>query len=124
MFRPLILIGLTDWMHDTARCLGYPSDSTRAARERAPGDNLQSACGPSIRPGGSPLAPVAQPSPRWLYSRTPGRRRRIATSQWPWANSLGLLAGVPIILLYLLYLLLHYFNRHNCNNGDNVLKKY
>ena len=22
-------------MHDTARCLGYPSDSTRAARERA-----------------------------------------------------------------------------------------
>ncbi len=62
---------IIDWMHDTARCLGYPSDSTRAARERAPGDNLQSACGPSIRPGGSPLAPVAQPSPRWLNSRTP-----------------------------------------------------
>jgi hypothetical protein len=25
----------TDWVHDTARCLGYPSDSSRAARECA-----------------------------------------------------------------------------------------
>jgi hypothetical protein len=81
-------------MHDTARCLGYPSDSTRAARERASGDNLQSPCCPPTRPGGSPLAPVAQLSPRWLNSRTPGRRRRIATSHGPWAYSLWLLAGV------------------------------
>ena len=109
---------LTDWMHDTARCLGYPSDSTRAARERASGDNLQSPCGPTLlapvahlsppwlnsRPGGSTLAPVAQlrlSSPRWLNSpplwlnsRTPGRRRRIATSHWPRAYSPGVLAGV------------------------------
>ena len=25
----------SDWMHETARCFGYPSDSTRTARERA-----------------------------------------------------------------------------------------
>ena len=71
----------------------------------------------SIRPGGSPLAPwlnsrpggstlvlVAQPrlsSPRWLNSppawlnsRTPGRRRRLAASHWPWAFSPGALATV------------------------------
>ncbi len=49
----------TDWMHDTARCLGYPSDSTRAARERAPGDNLHrflSPCGSALRPCGSTLS--------------------------------------------------------------------
>ncbi len=105
-------------MHDTARCLGYPSDSTRAARERASGDNLQSPCCPTLlapvahlsppwlnsRPGGSTLAPVAQlrlSSPRWLNSppawlnsRTPGRRWRMAASHWPWAYSPGALATV------------------------------
>ena len=105
-------------MHDTARCLGYPSDSTRAARERASGDNLQSPCGPTLlapvahlsppwlnsRPGGSTLVLVAQPrlsSPRWLNSppawlnsRTPGRRRQSAASHWPWAFSPGAPASV------------------------------
>ncbi len=112
-------------MHDTARCLGYPSDSTRAARERSlpraarerettsgsqkdragqarMGRTPPSQSSASTRPGGSPLAPVAQlrlSSPRWLNSpllwlnsRTPGRRRR--TSHWPWAYSPGVLAGV------------------------------
>ena len=83
-------------MHETARCFGYPSDSTRAARERGRG----AACGrrlrrsDPVRPGpgllhspsqaasisapvaqlfaAMPLAPVAQLSPLWLYS---GRRR-------------------------------------------------
>ncbi len=100
-------------MHDTARCLGYPSDSTRAARERA----RETTCGrplrragqarlgwtpPSLASAASPFAPVAQLSPQWLdsplpwlFSRprlntlSPGRCRRIATSQWPWAYSLG-----------------------------------
>ena len=49
-------------MHDTARCLGYPSDSMRAARERAPGDYLQSC-------RSSPTALVARPSPLWLIYR-------------------------------------------------------
>ncbi len=35
-----------DWMHDTVRCLGYPSDSTRAARERA----RETTCGRHLRP--------------------------------------------------------------------------
>ena len=52
----------SDWMHDTARCLGYPSDSMRAARERAPGDYLQSC-------RSSPTALVARPSPLWLIYR-------------------------------------------------------
>ena len=65
-------------MHETARCIGYPSDSTRAARERGRG----SACGHRpCRPGParpawtpspptSPLAPVAQylRSPLWFKS--------------------------------------------------------
>ncbi len=62
----------TDWMHDTARCLGYPSDSTRAAREWA----RETTCG---RPAAPLLAPVAQPSPprldsppQWLNSRPRG----------------------------------------------------
>ena len=81
---------IIDWMHDTACCLGYPSDSTRAARERAPGDNQREPpgsgrpggggldatfsvlCGTSTRTGGSPLAPVAQLSPRRLNSRPRG----------------------------------------------------
>ncbi len=33
-----------DWMHDTARCFGYPSDSTRAARERAREQRADTAC--------------------------------------------------------------------------------
>lgn len=53
---------VSDWMHDTARCLGYPSDSMRAARERAPGDYLQSC-------RSSPTALVARPSPLWLIYR-------------------------------------------------------
>jgi hypothetical protein len=89
-----------DWMHETARCIGYPSDSTRAARERGRG----AACGhrpcrpgpvrparaphllrPCLSPGGSSLtlAPVAQVarSPRWL--KTHARRASGATAQGP-----------------------------------------
>ena len=117
-------------MHDTARCLGYPSDSTRAARERAretiSGSHLdragqarmgwtlppQAPAAPQLapvahlsppwlnsRPRGSTLAPVAHhrlsslpwlsSPPLWLNSLTSGRRRRLATSHWPWAYSLG-----------------------------------
>ena len=36
-----------DWMHDTARCLGYPSDSSWSARKRL---------GPQLA-GASPLSP-------------------------------------------------------------------
>ena len=108
----------SDWMHDTARCLGYPSDSMRAARERDPGDNLQPACGPTCspsrldpRPRGSTIAswlnrracapttatwahaassrPAAQLPALRIYSLTPGRRRRIATSHGPWAVCQG-----------------------------------
>jgi len=70
----------SDWMHDTARCLGYPSDSTRPAWERASGDTLQ-----------SPLAPVA-----WL-SAPADQLSHIwpasAVSLQPWA--LGGLTGAP-----------------------------
>ena len=44
------------------------------------------------RPRGSTpplLAPWLNTSPLWLNTLSPGRRRRIATSQWPWAYSLG-----------------------------------
>jgi hypothetical protein len=58
---------VTDWMHDTARCLGYPSDSSRAARERARETSWE-AC------AASPFARVAcsflRPSPVWLTSLT------------------------------------------------------
>ena len=59
-------------MHDTARCLGYPSDSLRAARERAPGDVLQSPCGLPTRPCGSTPALVAHLPPLWLTARPCG----------------------------------------------------
>ncbi len=35
----------TDWMHETARCFVYPSDSTRTARERA----REATCGHRLR---------------------------------------------------------------------------
>jgi hypothetical protein len=31
----MVIIDVIDWMHETARCFGYPSDSTRTARELA-----------------------------------------------------------------------------------------
>ena len=81
-------------MHETARCIGYPSDSTRAARERGRG----AACGHRLRrpgpvrpagppsPPSHPLAPVAQAclSLLWLNS---GRRRASPTSHWSWVSS-------------------------------------
>jgi hypothetical protein len=70
--RTVFDFGCSDWMHDTARCLGYPSDSMRAARERAPGDNQQSPCSSATRPRGSTFAPVAQLSPLLLSSRSRG----------------------------------------------------
>ena len=99
----------SDWMHDTARCLGYPSDSTRAARERAPGDNLHRflsplwlrlpaissrPCGLSLRPCGSTSCYLLSPlwlssPPLWLNSLSSGRRRQSATSHGPWAVCLG-----------------------------------
>jgi hypothetical protein len=100
-------------MHGTARCFGYPSDSTRTARERAreatcghrlrwpgpvrPGQasfssescrNDPSTCGPTLRCVAP--RPVAQPpplrcfSPLWLNS---GRRRATPTSHWSWVTS-------------------------------------
>jgi len=81
-------------MHETAHCIGYPSDSTRAARERGRG----AACGHRLRrpgpvrpagpppPPSHPLAPVAQAclSLLWLDS---GRRRASPTSHWSWVSS-------------------------------------
>ncbi len=91
-----------DWMHDTARCLGYPSDSSRAARDAAgagSGDILRppsapgrpgaagldtassGLCGLAPRPRGLPLRPCGSP----LLS--PGWRRAVPTSHWPWVSS-------------------------------------
>ncbi len=79
-------------MHETARCIGYPSDSTRAARERGRGGQLAGTasadpgqCGrpvpppppsqPPLRPCGSstPLAPVAHlwPAPGVAHCHRP-----------------------------------------------------
>ena len=86
---------MIDWMHETARCFGYPSDSTRAARERGRGEQLAgtASAGPGQcgRPGppsplSRPLAPVAQArlSPLWLNS---GRRRASPTCHRPLVSS-------------------------------------
>ncbi len=74
-----------DWMHETARCFEYPSDSTRTARERA----REATCGHRLRQPGpvrpgpglllapiqaattpAPVAhlPAAPRAPRWLNS--------------------------------------------------------
>ncbi len=75
-------------MHDTARCLGYPSDSTRAARERA----RETTSGSHLDRDGravmewmppSPLAPVARPSPLWLNSRPSGSTPLLLAHGWP-----------------------------------------
>ncbi len=107
-----------DWMHDTARCLGYPSDSTRAARERA----RETTCvrhlrrAGQARPGWTPpslasaaylLAPAAQLSPPWLDSPPPWLISRPRGSTWqhrlssprgstlrPCGSTLSHLAGV------------------------------
>jgi hypothetical protein len=99
---------MPDWMHDTARCLGYPSDSSRAARECA----RETSCGRHPRRpvrlgrvGYFPLClrswPVRLLSwpvwlrslPVWLASLalcpcglplSSGRRRALLTSHWPW----------------------------------------
>ncbi len=68
-----------DWMHETARCFGYPSDSTRAARERGRG----AACGHRIRRPGPvrparPQPPPFQPLALWLKSAS-----RPCGSIWP-----------------------------------------
>ncbi len=121
---------LFDWMHDTVRCLGYPSDSTRAARERAweatcglpparvwsgaagSGHNLSGYCILALASAAKLLARVArlfttaalilaraaQPityCARMAHllarvarsSLTPGRRRAVPTSHWPWVSS-------------------------------------
>ena len=69
----------SDWMHDTARCLGYPSGSTRAARERA----RETTCGRHLRPAGHARLGWVPPS---LASRgsTPAPWR---DSPPPWLNS-------------------------------------
>jgi hypothetical protein len=60
-------------MHETARCFGYPSDSTRAARERA----REATCGHCLRwsglvqPGRASSTrrdTLRRPSPLWLNS--------------------------------------------------------
>jgi hypothetical protein len=62
-----------DWMHETARCFGYPSDSTRAARERAREATCEHCLrrfGP-VRPGrASSTTQVTprRPKPLWLFS--------------------------------------------------------
>ena len=91
-------------MHETARCFGYPSDSTRAARERGRGEQLAGTasagpgqCGRPVPPPPPsqppPLAPVAQAclSPLWLIS---GRRRASPTAIGPWCPA-GPRTGVP-----------------------------
>jgi hypothetical protein len=67
---------LSDWMHDTARCLGYPSDSTCAARERA----REATCGHHPRwtglaqPGrAAPTPAIATTTPLPLASSSPAR---------------------------------------------------
>ena len=87
-------------MHDTACCLGYPSDSMGAARERSPGGNLHRLLSPlwlSSPPLwlSSPPLWLSPPPlwlsspPLWLNSLSSGRRRQSATSHGPWAVCLG-----------------------------------
>ena len=110
----------SDWMHETARCIGYPSDSTRAAREQGRGatcGHRLSWPGPAwparphlhrprlsplrlkslARPCGSSLAlaTVDQSSPLWLYS---GRRRAVPNCHWSWVSSRAACwcAGSPV----------------------------
>ena len=110
----------SDWMHETARCIGYPSDSTRAAREQGRGatcGHRLSWPGPTwpasphlhrprlsplrlkslARPCGSSLAlaTVDQSSPLWLYS---GRRRAVPNCHWSWVSSRAACwcAGSPV----------------------------
>jgi hypothetical protein len=99
-------------MHETARCFGYPSDSTRTARERA----REATCGHRrplpglVRAGARPPprrvrlhrpAPwlnssLRCPAPLWLNSSprchsplwlNSGRRRALPTSHWSWVSS-------------------------------------
>ena len=117
-------------MHDTARCLGYPLDSTRAARERAraatcglppawvwsgaagSGHNLSCYCILALASAAQLLARVARlftidalilardAQPVTYCARvaqllasvassslTPGLRRAVPTSHWPWVSS-------------------------------------
>jgi hypothetical protein len=99
-----------DWMNETARCFGYPSDPTRAARERAR-EATRGYCprwAGLAQPGRASLTPRDSPpplwlnplprrlSPLWLNSSlrrlsplwlNSGRRRAVPTSHWPWVSS-------------------------------------
>jgi hypothetical protein len=47
-------------------------------------------CGSTLRPCGSTLRPSPlwlSSSPVWLASLSPGRRRAVTTSHWPWVSS-------------------------------------
>ncbi len=87
-------------MHDTARFLGYPSDSSRAARERA----REATCGRHLRwtgqgqPGWAPpplviAASPLLPLPLWLNSSPVGATLR-PSPQWLSSSPLTHLAGV------------------------------
>ena len=93
-------------MHETARCIGYPSDSTRAAREQGRG----ATCGHRpCRPGPArpawppyppilPLASVAQVlrSPLWLksHARPCGSILAPVALLWPASGS----AQLPLVM--------------------------
>jgi hypothetical protein len=90
-------------MHNTARCLGYPSDSTRVARERA----REATCGyhlrwtgqaqpgwatPSLVVAASPSPPRLSSSPVWL---NPSPTAPLWLNSSPvWLALLSHLAGV------------------------------
>jgi hypothetical protein len=59
---------MSDWMHDTARCLGDPLDSSRAARERA----RETSCGRHPRRAG-------QAQPGWILPPLPSPLASTAT---------------------------------------------
>ena len=71
MHCPRIIVGIqyltvTDWMHDTARCLGYPSDSSRATRQAGPGHGLRAPghTTTSVSTTTAVVTSVTAPSPR------------------------------------------------------------
>ncbi len=73
-----------DWMHETARCIGYPSDSTRAARERA----REATCGYCLRWSGH--AQPGQASPNQASASTPSPLRPRLSPLWLNSSPRGL----------------------------------